>query len=29
MSTKVFMLNGLDCANCAAKIETEIKPELQ
>lgn len=25
MSTKVFMLNGLDCANCAAKIETEIK----
>lgn len=25
MSTKVFMLNGLDCANCAAKIETEVK----
>lgn len=25
MSKKVFMLNGLDCANCAAKIETEIK----
>lgn len=25
MSTKVFMLNGLGCANCAAKIETEIK----
>lgn len=31
MQKKVYILEGLDCANCAAKIETKLKtlPELQ